>query len=230
MTEMQSLWAKGRSVEAWADATTPDETLIWGSGHPSQAQKLLALSCLLGLECRIIGAHRSKSVGLPVAMFKAEIWGEEEIYFVTRDNFHDLKLVVGSSFPLDLPLDVVHAAMTEEELDAQKKRSYEYSKGFDDFDPSDYEGDKWFDDWGGDSLIRTDDGKIYRCSSVSPCYYEGMEEAGIPPVAFQRYEPGRTQFATAVKGSYVELQVAVQAIIHHAQKFVMDRREREGAA
>ena len=230
MNDLDKLWDNGSHIVAWTEATTPDDDLIYKEGHPSQSQSLLAVECLLDLTCRIVGDHLSKSVRLPVAMFKANIYNEETVYFFTRDNFHDLKLVVVSACSISMSYDVIHRQMTPEELETEKQRSYTYRKTHKDFNPEDYETDVWFDGWCSDSLLRPPDGNIYRCSTVHPVYYEGMKQVGVPTSAFQRYERGRSEFAAEIKGDYVELQVVMKAVINAARKIVMMRRELRRAA
>jgi len=221
-----ALWDNGVSIADWAKEHTPDDNLIWKGGHATQARSLLSVECLMGMECRIIGSHTSKSVGLPVAIFKEDVCMEEKVYFITRDNFHDLKLVVLSSCPIEMDLGVVHRSMTPEQLVAEREGSREYCKTHEDFNAKDYETDKWFDDWCGDTLIRTE-GKIFRSSSVNEVYYEGMERSGVPQSAFQRYERGRSEFATEIRGDYPELMIAMRTIRYKAIEFVMQRRRQE---
>ena len=218
-----ALWAKGQSIVDWAKENTPDDNLIYKGGHATQARSLLSVECLTRLECKIIGSHRSKSVKLPVAMFKADIATEEMVYFITRDNFHDLKLVVLSSCPIEMDLGVVHRTMTPEQLVAERESSREYSKNHKGFNAEDYETDKWFDDWCGDTLLRTE-GKIFRSSSVHEVNYEGMERSGVPKSAFQRYERGRSEFATEIRGEYPELMIAMRTVRYEALEFVQKRR------
>jgi len=87
-----TLWDKAKEPQDWVEDTVPRETLIWRSGHGSQVKDLFSISHLLGIPVRVAGKHTSKSVGLPVGMFAANIWCEECVTFFTRNNFHDLKL------------------------------------------------------------------------------------------------------------------------------------------
>jgi len=218
------MWERGQDPHEWAGATVPDKNLIWKAGHPEQVKDLLAIGHLLGRPVRIVGQHRSKSVGLPVGMFRADMWDEEVVYFVTRDNFHDLKLVVAASSPINVPYDVVHRHTTPEEFAAEKQLSYEYCKTHRDFDPAKYETDAWFDSWGHDTLLRVD-GEIYRCGTTHPVYYEGMAEAGVPRDVFQRYEHGRQNFAVEVRGGSVSMMHIMEAVCASVQRTILDRRE-----
>jgi len=122
--------------------------------------------------------------------------------------------------------EVLYRRMTPEVLVQERESCREYRKGGKDFDPKPFETDEWFDSWCHDSLIRTE-GRIYRASTTFEGYYEGMKEAGVPEGAFQRYERGRQEFSVEIRGSYVELMVAMQAITGEAIEFVMQRRRQE---
>ncbi len=221
--QFQKMWEHGEDVHQWGGANTPSETLLWKNGFPRQLKDMLAIGHLLELPALIVGTHTSKSVSLPVTMFRANILGEEVVYFVVRDNFHDLKLVVGSSMPVIMPYSTVHKLLTEEELDAEKKRSYEYCKTSRDFDPAKYETDEWFRSWSSSTLLRHD-GKIYRCGTTNSVYYEGMSNAGVPSEAFQRYEDNRPLFAVEVNGGVVELLRVMRSVLDAVQHEVHERR------
>jgi hypothetical protein len=218
------LWDQGRAPAEWAGNTEPNEKLIWRPGHPHQVNDLFAIGHLLDLEVRVIGQHWSKSVGLPVGMFRALVWGEETVYFITRDNFHDLKLVVSSSCPIHIPYDVVHRHTTADKLAAEKQRSYDYCKTHSDFDPAKYETDAWFDNWSHDTLLRMG-GEIYRCGTTHPVYYEGMDGAGVPRSVFQRYEHGRRDFAVQVYGATLDMMQIMRAVCGSVQNTIRERRD-----
>jgi len=218
-----ALWDNGQSIVDWAQEHTPDDNLIWKGGHATQARALLSVECLMGMECRIIGKHTSKSVGLPVAIFKEDVCMEEKVYFITRDNFHDLKMVVLSSCPIEVDYEVLYRRMTPEQLVQEREGCREYRKGGRNYNETDFETDKWFDDWCHDSLIRTE-GKIFRASTTFEGYYEGMLRSGIPKSAFQRYERGRQEFSVEIRGEYIELMATMKAIKREATEFVMRRR------
>ena len=217
-------WARGTAIDKWAEFTTPNEDLIWKAGHPRQVKDLMAIGHMLDLPVRVVGKHRSKSVELPVGMFEADIGKEEKIYFLTRDNFYNLKLVVISSCPINISYDDVHRRLTQEEYDAEKKRSFDYRQTHKDFDAAKYETDEWFDDWCSDTLLRTDDGTIYRCGTTSSCYYEGIEKV-VPRGVFQRYEHGRTEFSVEIRGSVTELMSAMRAVVGSVKGLVRGRRQ-----
>ena len=99
--------------------TTQDVLLkmqeIWDRGHAPdflsverQTRDVISVAHLADLPARIIGYHTSKSVRLPVSMLRADVCGQAPVYFVMRDNFHDLKLVVVSSCPINVPYALVH--------------------------------------------------------------------------------------------------------------------------
>lgn len=218
------MWERGQEPTQWAQDTTPNTNLLWKAGHPSQVKDLLAMGHLLNLPVRVVGQHRSKSVGLPVGMFRADVWNEEVVYFITRNNFHDLKIVVAATCPIHISYDVIHRHMTADELGVEKRRSYEYCKTHRDFDPSKYETDAWFDSWCHDTLLRVD-GEIYRCGTTHPVYYEGMKQAGLPGSAFHRYEHGRQTFAAEVRGGSLEMLRIMQAVRTSVQATVRTRRD-----
>lgn len=227
-------WENGTDAQDWGDATTPDESLLWKEGHPRQVKDLLAMGHLLGLPVKVVGTHRSKSVGLPVGLFRAEVGTEETIYMYTRDNFYDLKLVVLATCPIrHLPYEVAHVHWTQERYDDEKKRSFEYQRpkperdfpGSHNFDETDYESDAWYSKWSGATLLRAD-GEIYRCGSTSPVYYEGIDDI-LPQEVFQRYERGRTEFAVEIPGNRLQLMQVMQGVVRSVEKTVFARRRHE---
>lgn len=181
------------------------------------------------------GSHTSKSVALPVGLFRANIWGDEEVFFFTRDNFHDLKLVVVASCPIHhLPYEEAHVLWSSERYEEEKKRSYEYQRpkpeknlsGSHNFDEAHYETDAWYSKWSSGSILR-DEGEIYRAGSTASCYYEGIERI-LPAEVFVRYERGLQSFAVEVPGSTVpRLMSIMQSVVQSAQKYVMDERRRK---
>ena len=221
---MEDLWRRGQDPAEWGDRTKPRPSLIWKDGHPSQTlvaevKNLLAMGHLLDMPVKVVASHRSKSVELPVGMFRVEVWGDETVYMFTRDNFHDLKITVVSTCPIKaLPYHLVHTLWTKERYEEEKRRSFEYCrpnpeknfKGSHDWDPAKYETDEWYDSWSGGTLLRHE-GKIFRCGSVSSCYYEGIERV-LPEEVFQRYEYGRQQFAIEVPGGVVKQMEIMQGI------------------
>jgi len=231
--KMNTLWAEGKDPESWGEHTTPKDTLIYKSGHPSQIKDLCAIGHLLDLPARVVGSHSSKSVGLPVGMFHADIWEEETVYFLTRNNFHDLKLVVVSSCPINIDYDIVHTHMTQEQYDETKRSSFEYCRpkperdpplpGSHDWDEADYETDAWYAKWGHSTLLRVD-GKMYSCGSTFDGYYEGIDRVA-PKEVFQRYEYDRSEFCVEVPGTEIEMMRIMRATVRSAQKFVQARRE-----
>lgn len=226
ISKMHALWEGAAEVVRWAEHTMPDEDLIWKNGHPRQVKDLLAISHLTDLPVRVLGHHRSKSVALPVGIFQAKVYEEEWAYFVTRDNFYDLKMVVVASCPVTIPYDGVHLEMTPDELSAEKQRCFNYCKNHKDFDSAKYETDAWFDGWSRDTLMRVD-GRIWRCGSTSPCYYEGMTDGGVPSTAFVRYEHGRSEFAVAVCGGAPGLMNIMRDVCRSLRTTVSERRNVE---
>lgn len=230
--QMKELWLQGTEVVKWAEFTTPDKDLIWKAGHPAQVKDLMSIGQLLGLPFKVVGSHRSKSVELPVGMFEADIWKEEKVYFLTRDNFHDLKLVVVSSCPIHIDYDLVHRPFSRHEHDDEKRRAFDYcqkralddSQPNDGFDTSKFETDEWFDDWSRGSLLYVKEDEIYyRCGTTHSVYYEGINKV-MPSAAFRRYEHGRDSFAVEIPGSISALMGAIEAITNSARDFVRKRR------
>lgn len=230
----RQLWEGGREPAEWGEATTPRESLIWKAGHPRQVKDLYSISHLLGLPVKVVGSHRSKSVALPVGLFLADIWTEEQVFFFTRDNFHDLKVVVVATCPIeDAPYDVMHQHWTRERYDDEKRRSFEYCRpkpeknlpASHNFEESDYETDAWYQKWSGGTLLRHD-GETYRAGSVSSCYYEGIDDL-LPAGVFVRYEHGLQAFAVEVQGAVLRQMSVMQAIVRSAQGFVERRRTRQ---
>lgn len=225
---VRKLWEEGESPEDWADRTAPKDSLIYKDGHPSQIKDLTAMGHILGMPVRVVGSHRSKSVQLPVGMFFTDALMEEGVAMFTRNNFYNLKLVVVSSAPIHMPYELVHTLMTAVELEAEKRKAYDYRKDHRDFNPKDYEDDTWFHSWCSDTLLRTEDGGIYRCGATASCYYEGIDDLPLKDV-FQRYEKGARRFAVEINGTTLQLMSLMENILKSAQKFVMERREDDRA-
>jgi hypothetical protein len=221
----------------WSRWTEPREDLIYRAGHSRQVKGLVSISHLLDLPVRVVGSHRSKSVELPVGMFAANICCEECVCFFTRNNFHDLKLVVVSSVPVDVPYDVVHTRVSQGWYDEEKQRSYEYCRpkpekgieGSHDWDETDYQTDAWYDKWTSGTLLRAD-GEIYRCGATFSGYYEGIDDLNIDDLSddgryYRRYEKGAKRFAVEVPGSEIEMMRIMQAVVRSAVNLVLERRQ-----
>jgi hypothetical protein len=224
--QMMQLWVTAgqlaRNPREWGEATRPADSLIYKEGHPGQVRDLEAFAHLLGMEARVAGSHRSKSVELPVGMFHGIVEGEK-VFFLTRDNFHDLKLVVVSSCPIDLPLKRVHRPITAEALATEKAKAFDYSKGHSNFDASKYETDAWYSEWCSRSILRDGDA-IYICQTTSSCYYEGIARVA-PAGVFTRYERGSQAFAVEVTGSTIDLLALMSDICGAIKAHVWEQRE-----
>ena len=197
------LWEGAPTPELWGASSTPDENLLWKKGHPRQVKDLLALSHLLDFPVRIVGFHTSKSVRLPVGMFRLDV-GEETAWVFTRDNFYDLKVAVVSSCPITMDHSLVHTAVTAEDIEKKKARAYDSMSKDKDFDPSLFESDAWLEGWSHDTILR-DGEAIYLCGTTSWCYYEGMDI--LPHEVFQRYEHGSKAFAAPVRRAKLMLLI-----------------------
>ncbi len=220
IAQMHALWTGAMDPELWGRSNAPSDTLLYKDGQPSQVKDLLAISQLLGVPVRIAGSHRSKSVDLPVGVFRIDVWEEETVYVLTRDNFHDMKAVVISSCPLDIPYSVVAREVSAEWLDAEKAKCAAYTKT----DLPD--GDAWMEDWSRDGIVR-DGGRIYRSGCAYSCYYEGIERVA-PEDAFTGYVRGCSMFAAPVDGA-VGIMTLVQAVTRSVQALVSLRREKDHA-
>ncbi len=219
---MLTAWNCATSPQEWAALNPADDSLLWREGLPGQIKDCIAIGHLAGLPVRVMGWHTSKSVKLPVSVFRAEIAQEETVYFVMRDNFYDLKLAVVSSCPITIPYEVIHHRVSEEWLADEKKRAHDYCSRNASFDASKYETDEWTESWGSWSVLR-DDGEIYICERPSSCYYEGMQHSGVPEAAFQRYERGMSMFATPVHGAWGAMRV-MESVVRDARRLVPERR------
>lgn len=110
----RQLWEAGSDPAAWGEETIPSDSLIWKAEHPRQVQDLYSIGHLLGLPVKVVGSHTSKSVELPVGLFRAKVVNEEEVFLFVRNNFHDLKVVVVSTCPIeDARYSVLHQHWTQ---------------------------------------------------------------------------------------------------------------------
>lgn len=223
---LRKVWEDGQGPEIWAEQTTPKESLVCKNGHPAQVKDLVSMSHLLEAPVRVVESHRSKSVKLPVGMFFKDILWEEAVCMFTRDNFYNLKLVVVSSVPINIPYELVHQPMSPVEFEKEKRSAYDYRSGRLGFNPKDFEDDTWFESWCSDTLLRDKEGQIYRCGTTASCYYEGMEMLPTGG-AFQRYEHGKERFAVEVNSTNVKLLRIMEAVIDSATDFVVNRRKDE---
>lgn len=230
----RELWRRGQDPQEWAEKSAPEETLVYRRGHPRQIKDLHAIGHVLDLRVKVAGSHRSKSVDLPVGVFRVEVIGSEEAFMFTRDNFHDLKVVVVSSCPINhLPYEVAHDQWTQEHYQEEKRRAYEYLRpkperdfpGSHNFDESHYETDEWYSKWSRGTILRHD-GNIYRAGSTFAGYYEGIEDL-LPEEVFVRYEHGRQNFAVEVPGGILRQMEIMQWVVRSVQKVVQDRRQRQ---
>lgn len=100
------------TLTEWMTISKPGETMLWRDAAHDQFMFFERLTSLIaaGLPdeptsardglARVIGTHRSKSIGLPVVQWARADLG---VTFTMRDNFHDLKLSVSSDRPIDNP-------------------------------------------------------------------------------------------------------------------------------
>jgi hypothetical protein len=222
--EIATIWDASPTPEQWAASNQPSDTLLWKDGLPRQVKDLLAIGHLVNVPVRVAGYHTSKSVRLPVGLFRLEVYGEETVYFFTRNNFYNVKAVVISSCPLTVDYGLVHDEMTVEQLAAERQRAYDYQSKNAKFDPTPFDTDAWIEDWCHDSIHRSG-GKVYRCGTTTSCYFEGMEEAGVPRAAFKRYEHGRSMLAVEVDGACGLMQL-VEAVRESVLTVIHDRRDK----
>lgn len=195
-----AVWEAASAPEVWAAEANPEPNLLWRAGLPRQIKDLLAISHLVGAPVRVAGHHTSKSVELPIGLFRVDYLGQA-FYVFTRDNFYDVKAVVVASWPVEIDYSLVHTEWTLERLAVERARAYAYQSQHSDFDAALYETDAWMEEWSHDSILRAD-GKIYRCGTAAVCYYEGMKRAGVPDEAFKRYEQGDHAFACRVPAAF----------------------------
>ena len=199
--KLNELWESGTEVQSWGDGTNPNEDLIYRSGHTYQVKSIQAIAHLSGTEVRVVGEHTSKSVGLPVAMFRLE-YSDELAYVFMRDNFYDIKLVVQSSAPVDsIPYQLIFWEMGQEGYDKEKKRARGYMG---DGKAKMYTTDEWFSSWCNDNILRAED-TIFRVPGTDSVYCEGINTLAVP-LNYQRYEHGRSEFAL---GAIINSQVAM---------------------
>jgi hypothetical protein len=222
--EIAAIWDASPTPEQWAASNQPSDTLLWKDGLPRQVKDMLAIGHLVSADVRVAGYHTSKSVRLPVGLFKFDVYGEETVYVFTRDNFHDVKAVVISSCPLTIDYGLIYHEVTEDELATVRAKAYAYQSTGRGFDPVPFETDAWMDGWCSDSILRSG-GKVYRCGTTASCYYEGMERSGVPETAFERYEHGGRMLAVGVDGA-CGLMRLVDAVRESVLTTINDRRDK----
>lgn len=222
--DIPATWDASVSPEQWAIANRPADTLLWKDGLPRQVKDLVAIAHLLDAHVRVAGYHTSKSVRLPVGLLRLDVIGEETIYVFTRNNFYNTKAVVIASCPLEIDYDLVYDEMTAEALAVERQRAYDYQSKGRDFDPQSFETDAWMGKWCSKSILHANE-RTYRCGTTASCYYEGMEESGVPEDAFERYEHGRSMFAVEVDGA-IGLMRLVEAVRDSVLRSISDRLDK----
>lgn len=227
MTDLEAIYTAGEDLGVWDKANTPEEGLIYRDGMSEQIGKMAAVATLLPnysqdevCPPKVVGAHLSKSVGLPVACFKFAPYGQVSAYVFVRDNFHDLKVVVVSDSPIFIPYHVMYREWSQEKYDAEVERYVNY-KG----DERPPEGsDDWYSaNWSSGTILRKD-GRIYRAGSHQEVYCEGINKLGLPAETFKPYEDGMQSFVCEV-GSYATVATILECVVGSLEKERSKRNE-----
>lgn len=87
-----------RSLASFGDKIS--DTMLWEGSALEQLRYFEGLANSLGVECRAVGSHYSKSVELPVVLFERE----DGVRFYLRDNFYDVNVSVVSPASIERPL------------------------------------------------------------------------------------------------------------------------------
>ncbi len=189
------------TITSWEKQNQPDSNLIYKSGLSSQAKSGLAICDLVRFDCpepRVAETHSSKSVGLPVQMFKLFHYNNGGAFVFIRDNFYNIKMSIVSEFPITLDYDLVHRSMTQEQYDAEKKRCIDYdNRGTPELTEEDKQGDNWVYGWNRNTILRKDN-RIWMAECVNSCYCEGINKLKLPNNVFSIYEGGKTEFTLEV--------------------------------
>jgi len=218
MLHLDAIYASGSDLEAWGNANVPNENLIYRSGVASQLRKIGGVAAILPNysqdAChppRVVGQHRSKSVGLPVTCFKFAPYGQVSAYCFIRDNFYNTKVVVVSDSPIHIPYHVMYQEWSPEQYAAEVERYVGYTKNERPAEGS----DEWYSkNWSSGTLLRKD-GRIYRAGSHQEVYCEGIDDLGLPAGTFKPYEDGMKAFVCEV-GSYATVATILEYVIGSA--------------
>ncbi len=191
MDELLQVYREAPQLDKWASRNVPEDDMCWKMAALRQVEMFTAFTKIArDLEelPRVVQTHRSKSIELPVILWKLDDRG----FIIVRDNFHDLKIVVVSAQPVELPYDLVHQRVTQKEYDTEKMRSLRYCVKTEGVGPE-YDGDDWIKEWSHSRILRKD-GLIYKASDISPCYCEGIDRLPLGSEVFHPYETGRSEF------------------------------------
>ncbi len=204
------------TITEWEKKNQPDENLIYKNGLSVQAKQGLAIINLVNFvmpESKVASTHSSKSVGLPVQMFKIFHYENGGAFVFVRDNFYDIKMSVVSEFPISLDYNFVHRLMSQEEYDIEKNKCIGYSG--DRMTEAEKLDDNWIKGWSGCSILRKDN-KIWKAQSVSSCYCEGIEKLDLPLEVFKAYEDGKTMFTLSI-GTWTKVSYIMDQIYYSVQ-------------
>ncbi len=222
------------TITTWEGNNKPDDNLIHKVGLSGQAKAGLAISELVSFdmpEPKVARKHSSKSVGLPVQMFKIFHYNNGGAFVFVRDNFHDIKMCVVSEFPINLDYNLVHTAWTQEEYDAEKKRCIDYDdRGTPRMNKEERKGDFWIKGWNRGTILRKDN-RIWKAGCVSSCYCEGINRLNLPSDVFEIYEDNKTMFTLEVytwsKVAYL-MDDIYNSVNHGAYEKLKKQRENNG--
>lgn len=115
--QINELWERSSDLGDWIGRDTAG--LIYGKGQEMQLERLRAIEEWFRAEygegpyIRVAGSHFSKSVELPVALFRFH-WCGRTIYVFFRDNYYNWMVVVVSSHPLHLKAHPEKSFLSEE--------------------------------------------------------------------------------------------------------------------
>lgn len=180
--KLATIWESIPSLSEWREMNVPDPKLIYRDGISYQVGKYTAVALDLQLEePRVSHYHTSKSVRLPVVMFKIPTG-----FVLSRDNFYDVK----ASFVLDQsPNYFLHEYMlapySEEKYEEEKQRCIEYREHSGNEDQ--YQTDEWLEDWSGAQIIRHDS-DWWKARDIHSVYFEGINKMDLPKEVFTPYD------------------------------------------
>lgn len=211
MEKLFKLYEHGTDVKEWELENDPDPELIYKEGLPYQSKAALALSDIVSKlsQPKVVSYHKSKSVKLPVMMYKFDFYRDCKAICFIRNNFYDIKLSVVSNTSISIPYDLIHGLMTQEDYDKEKKRKVEYSK---DYENPEYKTDDWFhNNWTSDKLIRR--GKeIWRAYTVHKVYCEGINKIEeLSRDVFEPYHDDAKKFTISLR-RYPQLALVLEHI------------------
>lgn len=205
------------SLARWAEANAPAPSNFFCDAALEQFEHFVTLGQRIGRSPVVVSTHRSKSLTLPVVLYR----GAVNIFL--RDNFHDVNLCAVSAEPFSYtfaevygePLppswywkemnrcaDYTWKGWTEDQIRDPNVRSVQVRHDAGHFYESKASTEKkerwlrrlkdqsWYEqDWSGGRLFRDDRGFYH----APQAFREGMS-AGSP----EAYEPGCTSFTVAV--------------------------------